>query len=185
LDAYLHAEVIKLSILMGSITKDVYTPTFIEFNKVAVYSARLKTWHSSLPESLRLHRAVSGNDSKQRSTILLAHSSYLSCIILLTRRILLERLEGRFEGLDGLARMAVADEYARMCVSAGRQLATVLLPYFADFSKVIYVGGAKALTVWEVVGLLHSEGRIVRRCWMLMYEIPSPSLTYIERNVFG
>jgi hypothetical protein len=130
LDAYLHAEVIKLSILMGSITKDVYTPTFIEFNKVAVYSARLKTWHSSLPESLRLHRAVSGNDSKQRSTILLAHSSYLSCIILLTRRILLERLEGRFEGLDGLARMAVADEYARMCVSAGRQLATVLLPYF-------------------------------------------------------
>lgn len=110
---------------MGHITKEVYTPTIIDFNKVALYSDRLKYWHSSLPESLKLGQAVSGNDPKQRSTILLAHCSYLSCIILLTRRSYVERMEG---GLDGLAQMAIADEYADMCVSAGRQLATVLLP---------------------------------------------------------
>lgn len=128
LDAYLHAELAKLGILMGHITKEVYAPTIIDFSKVALYSARLKTWHSSLPEPLKLSRTVSGNDSRQRSTILLAHCSYLSCTILLTRRIYVEKLEGAFEGLDGLARMVIADEYAEMCVSAGRQLATVLLP---------------------------------------------------------
>lgn len=128
LDACLHAELIKLAILMGHITKEVYTPTIIDFDKVALYSAKLKSWHSSLPESLGLYRAVSGNDSKQRSTILLAHCSYLSCIILLTRRICVERIDGGVKGLDEPSQMAIANEYADMCISAGRQLATVLLP---------------------------------------------------------
>lgn len=113
---------------MGHITKDVHTPTIIDFDRVALYSAKLKFWHSSLPESLRLCRAVSGNDSKQRSTILLGHCSYLNCIILLTRRVLVERMEGHIKGLDGPSQLAIANEYADMCVSAGRQLATVLLP---------------------------------------------------------
>lgn len=113
---------------MGHITKDVCTPTIIDFARVALYSAKLKSWHSSLPESLRLCRAVSGNDSKQRSTILLAHCSYLNCIILLTRRVLVERMEGRVKGFDEPSQTAIANEYADMCVSAGRQLATVLLP---------------------------------------------------------
>lgn len=115
---------------MGHITKDVYTPTIIDFNKVALYSAKLKSWHSSLPESLRLCRAVSGNDSKQRSTILLAHCSYLNCIILLTRRIYVESMGNRVKGFDGLSQLAIANEYSNMCVSAGRQLATVLLPLY-------------------------------------------------------
>lgn len=128
LDAYLHAELIKLGILMGRVTKEVYTPTIIDFSKVGLYSARLKSWHSSLPGPLRLSRAVSDNDSKQRSTILLTHCSYLCCIILLTRRIYVERLEGGVKGLDGLAQMALADEYTEMCISAARQLAMVSLP---------------------------------------------------------
>lgn len=120
---------------MGSIAKDVYTPTIIDFNNVAVYSARLKAWHSSLPESLRLHQTVSANDPKQRSTILLAHCLYLSCIILLTRRIFVEILEGGSEDLGRLTRMAMADEYAQMCVSAGRQLARVLLPFIKSWGR--------------------------------------------------
>lgn len=148
---------------MGHITKEVYTPAIVDFDKVALFSARLKSWHSSLPESLGLYRAVSGNDPKQRSTILLAHCSYLNCIILLTRRICVERIDG----LGGPARVAIASEYADMCVSAGRQLATVLLPPHPTpiYALVCWLG----LTVFEVVGLLHEEGRIVRRCWMLMY----------------
>lgn len=120
---------------MGHITKDVHTPTTIDFDRVALYSAKLKSWHSSLPESLRLCRAVSGNDSKQRSTILLGHCSYLNCIILLTRRVLVEWVEGRLKGPDRPSQMAIANEYADMCVSAGRQLATVLLP--SSFRKFV------------------------------------------------
>lgn len=151
---------------MGHITKEVYTPTIIDFDKVALYSAKLKSWHSSLPESLGLYMAVSGNDPKQRSTILLAHCSYLSCIILLTRRICVERIEGGVKGLDEPSQMAIANEYADMCISAGRQLATVLLPPPSVHRHSSE--GLQGLTGSEVVGLLHEEGRIVRRCWMLM-----------------
>lgn len=70
-----------------------------------------------------------------------------------------------------------------VCLQAGSLQRFYFPTLFCGFSKVLYVGGAKALTVWEVVGLLHSEGRIVRRCWMLMYEISSPSLTSIGRSV--
>lgn len=111
---------------MGHITKEVYTPAIVDFDKVALFSAKLKSWHSSLPESLGLYRAVSGNDSKQRTTILLAHCSYLNCIILLTRRIYAEKVDGGLDGLGGPTQVAI--EYADMCISAGRQLATVLLP---------------------------------------------------------
>ena len=137
---------------MGTIIKDVYAPAVADFASMAECSKRLMYWHSSLPESLRLSRAVSGNDSKQRSAVLLTHCSYLNCVILMCRKTLLGLCTGAPPSAsngngDGNANNGLADEYAQMCVSAGRQLATVLIPVSVLRSEghlcllTLYIGG--------------------------------------------
>jgi len=126
-DAYLHSELIKLGILMGTITKNVYAPAATDFAPIAEHSKKLRAWQSSLPEPFRLTRSISGNDSKQRSSVLLTHCSYLNCIVLMSRKVLVEMCATHDPYMDD-TRRGLADEYAQMCVSAGRQLATVLIP---------------------------------------------------------
>ncbi|CUS15002.1 unnamed protein product [Tuber aestivum] len=140
-DAYLHSELIKLGILMGMITKNIYATAATDFASIAEHSKKLRAWRSSLPESFRLTRSVSGNDSKQRSAVLLTHCSYLNCIVLMSRKVLVEMCAPHDAPPVDDARKGLAGEYAQMCVSAGRQLATV-------------------------IGLIYSEGRLVRRCWL-------------------
>ncbi|KAG0639107.1 hypothetical protein HOY80DRAFT_886806 [Tuber brumale] len=137
-DAYLHSELIKLGILMGTITKDIYAPAATDFASIVEHSKKLRAWQSSLPESFRLTRSV--NDSKQRSAVLLTHCSYLNCIVLMSRKILVGMCATHDPPVHD-ARSGLTEEYAQMCVSAGRQLAMV-------------------------IGLIYSEGRLVRRCWL-------------------
>ncbi|RPA96244.1 hypothetical protein L873DRAFT_1811641 [Choiromyces venosus 120613-1] len=152
-DAYLHSELIKLGILMGTITKNVYAPAATDFVSIAEHSKKLRAWQYSLPESFRLTRSVGGNDSKQRSAVLLTHCSYLNCIVLMSRKVLVEMCAAQDVPHVNHAKRGLADEYAQMCVSAGRQLATVLNP---RSMKLILL----------VVGIIYSEGRLVRRCWL-------------------
>lgn len=130
-DAYLHSELIKLGILMGTITKNIYAPAATDFALISEHSKKLRAWQSSLPEPFRLTRSTSGNDSKQRSSVLLTHCSYLNCIVLMSRKVLVEMCATHDPYMDD-ARRGLADEYAQMCVSAGRQLATVLIPNSCD-----------------------------------------------------
>ncbi|PWW77848.1 hypothetical protein C7212DRAFT_350812 [Tuber magnatum] len=140
-DAYLHSELTKLGILMNMITRNIYAPAATDFASVAEHSKKLRAWQSSLPEPFRLTRSVSGNDSKQRSAVLFTHCSYLNCIVLLSRKVLVGVCATHDVPPVDDTRRGLADEYAQMCVSAGRQLATV-------------------------IGLIYSEGRLVRRCWL-------------------
>lgn len=116
---------------MGTITQNVYAPAGTDFVPIAEHSKKLRAWQSSLPEPFRLTRSVSGNDSKQRSSVLLTHCSYLNCIILMSRKVLVEMCATHDSHMDDVRRGS-ADEYAQMCVSAGRQLATVLIPNSYD-----------------------------------------------------
>ncbi|KAL7269434.1 hypothetical protein RUND412_007906 [Rhizina undulata] len=176
MNACLHAEMIKVGILMGLIIKDIYAPPSVNISQLRVYSEKLKHWHTNLPPFLKLSVALTEkHDSEQKGSILLTHCVYLGSIILLTRRILVEHHKlknlstgdvrftkgrgrenvsgpasgagaGAFHEADmgGISDDRTTEEFAKMCISAARQLATV-------------------------IGILYMEGRLARQCWIAIH----------------
>ena len=116
-----------LGVLMGTITNDVVAPETVHITTIKNHSDRLKAWHANLPEFLTL--AMAGKEGFECPTLLI-HCAYLNSIILLTRRLHLEKVVSEIQ--EGVARYADGssemDEYSDMCVSAGRQLAQVRRP---------------------------------------------------------
>lgn len=152
LDPDLHSPLASLGVLMGAITADVVAPESVHINTIKTYSDRLKAWHANLPDCLTLSTAVRESyDSPLKNSTLLIHCAYLGSIILLTRRLHVERVVtrvgtgGRFDASShaSSSRGDVQEEFSRMCVSAARQLATV-------------------------VGMLRTENRLTRRCWLII-----------------
>ncbi|KAI5781276.1 hypothetical protein EDC01DRAFT_620010 [Geopyxis carbonaria] len=147
----LHSQLASLGVLMGAITADVVAPESVHINTIKTYSDRLKAWHANLPDCLTLSTAVRESyDSPLKNSTLLIHCAYLGSIILLTRRLHVERVAARV-GIDGKfdasnhasgSKGDVQEDFSRMCVSAAGQLATV-------------------------VGMLRTEHRLTRRCWLI------------------
>ncbi|TGZ80024.1 hypothetical protein EX30DRAFT_372542 [Ascodesmis nigricans] len=122
----------------------------VDLNTIRTFSDRLKAWHTNLPEDLTLASAVRGDcDSANRTAILLIHCAYLGSIILLTRRTYIETIVSRTSMLDGPFSPSETNEgkeaetYSGMCITAAKQLATV-------------------------VEILRAENRLTRRCWLLI-----------------
>ncbi|KAI5843260.1 hypothetical protein BZA05DRAFT_343908 [Tricharina praecox] len=144
-DFDMHRQLEQLGVLMGAITSDVISPRDVPLNTVRVYSDRLKAWHANLPSSLTLSTAVRESHSSEsplNHSTLLIHCAYLGSIAQLTRRILVSRVTAQLTGSSDVEH-ATAEEFSKICVSAARQLATV-------------------------VGMLRVENKLNRRCWLVI-----------------
>lgn len=107
---------------------------------------QLEHWHEKLPPPLQLQALVSTEiEPTQKLTVYLMHCTYLTAIILLTRRVMVPLVSGDDIVGDWLAagNIKEAIAYTEVCVYASKQVA-------------------------KVVGLLHSEKLLMKKCWMAM-----------------
>lgn len=111
---------------MSSITRDICIPTEFDVGKVREYWSLLKTWHEGVPEFLRLSGVTSEcSDYAHKTSVLLTHCAYLGSIMLLTKRVLVERVKEAIEAVPSHVRKDM-DEFSLMNISAARQLAQVI-----------------------------------------------------------
>jgi hypothetical protein len=141
----------KIGFLMSDIMRCVYSASDCNLRAIEVHMQKLDTWHQELPEYMQL-RTLLGSAVGLNTTrsILLVHLTYLGSIILLTRKVVVELLSPTVGGIvDGTSDEAL--HYLSVCLSAAKHIATI-------------------------VGMLHSNGTIFRRCWLVMYSplLPLP-----------
>jgi hypothetical protein len=123
MEMHIHGQLASLGVLLSAITNDVVAPETVHINAIKTYSDRLKAWHANLPEFLTL--SMAGHEAYE-SPILLIHCAYLGSIILLTRRLHVEKIvsQSNDETRAFITEPSEVDEYSSMCGSAARQLAT-------------------------------------------------------------
>lgn len=142
----LQLNTIKLGVLLGKILNNVFKDPTADLDVISDHMIELELWHGGLPPLLRLQALVSTEiEPTKKPMVYLMHCTYLTVIILLTRRVMVPLVSGEGVVGDWLAagRIKEAVAYAGACVCASKQVA-------------------------KVVGLLHSERLLVRKCWMAM-----------------
>jgi hypothetical protein len=146
----------KIGFLMSDIMRCVYSASDCNLRAIEVHMQKLDTWHQELPEYMQL-RTLLGSAVGLNTTrsILLVHLTYLGSIILLTRKVVVELLSPTVGGIvDGTSDEAL--HYLSVCLGAAKHIATI-------------------------VGMLHSNGSIFRRCWLVMYS-PLLPLAWLRIN---
>lgn len=142
----LQLNLIKLGVLLGKILCNVFRNSTADLNVISEHMVQLEHWHEKLPSFLQLQSLVSTEiEPMKKSMVYLMHCTYLTAIILLTRRVMVPLVSGEGAINDWLAtgKIKEAIAYAEICVYASKQVA-------------------------KVIGLLYSERLLVRKCWMAM-----------------
>ncbi|KAH0602862.1 uncharacterized protein H6S33_008512 [Morchella sextelata] len=143
----LQLNLIKLGILLGKILCNVFRDSGADLQIISEHMVQLEHWHERLPQFLQLQALVSTEiEPMKKAMVYLMHCTYLTAIILLTRRVMVPLVSGEGVINDWLAagKIKEAIAYAEICVYASKQVA-------------------------KIVGLLHSERLLVRKCWMAIH----------------
>lgn len=142
----LQLNLIKLSVLLGKILYNVFRDSTADLNVISEHMVQLEHWHEKLPSFLQLQALVSTEiEPMKKAMVYLMHCTYLTAIILLTRRVMVPLVSGEGITNDWLAagKIKEAIAYAEICVYGSKQVA-------------------------KVIGLLHSERLLARKSWMAM-----------------
>jgi hypothetical protein len=136
----------KIGFLMCDIMRNIYAAEVCSIRSIEVHMQKLERWHQELPPYMQLKTLVGSAAGRNTSrSILLVHLTYLGSIILLTRKMVVELVTTP----NGIPRIVEGSEeeaqhFLDVCVGAARHVA-------------------------KIVGILHSDGVIFRRCWLIMY----------------
>ncbi|CCX11118.1 Similar to hypothetical protein [Tuber melanosporum Mel28]; acc. no. XP_002838133 [Pyronema omphalodes CBS 100304] len=178
LEGNLHAELARLGVLMGAITKDVIAPETVELNMVRVYNDRLQAWHSTLPEALTLQSAVRNQyELPHKNSTLLIHCAYLLSITHLTRRLLVETATAQLSGSSSLAGVrsgSACSGSSNSALSAGPGASPggagegLLAEPTATAETFSTMCVDVAHQIATVVGMLRAEDKLTRRCWLII-----------------
>lgn len=154
METRLQGELVKVSVLMADLLKDVYSDSSdeIPFAVIAKHSERLQLWHENLPAFMSLSQIHSSKDQSLRSAVRFTHCIFLSANILLTRNAFTAKVAGKEKTIDGGC--SSMKETIEECELMLARCADACIRACKELADLIYL-------------MLH-DGNVSRKCWMLM-----------------
>lgn len=138
----------------ANILKMVFATPTVSLRVVRECMLKLEDWFYNLPNDMRLTSILASDASSgERTAVFTIHIMYLTAIILLTRKVMVEMVGGKGNFLDGTIQDSVP--YVKACISAAKQTSEILVLFYAEHG-----------------------GRLFKKCWLAM---SSPSCPILVR----